>query len=319
MVQMKPEDRKKQYRRIYELLWETPRITKTTISETLDITRGTVERRMEEAFEKGYIVGPEFRKKSFKNLREYMCFIRCKEPDTLYLKYREDMNVIYHAQMAGFCDLWVITKEKMKIDGDIVLKGYRTNYHVSYAPDHTWETGLQNMRKMVDDFDPDNYRPQGIIQTHLNKKIEWDKEDEILYRYFKHNLRKKLSPIFNKHQIHSNRIYRFLERLPDCCTVATSYYPESLQAYDSYLFMFETAYEDFIIDLFSELPTSVSFFKVSGKLFVFTHVLKPFIRSRDLQVSNNSYLPLLVLELSERRILKSKARAIMDYSWSKNI
>jgi hypothetical protein len=34
------------------------------------------------------------------------------------------------------------------------------------------------------------------------------------------------------------------------------------------MFMFETDYEDFIVDLFSELPTSTFFFKVANKLFV---------------------------------------------------
>ena len=319
MVQIGSEDRRKQYRKIYELLWETPRVTKTTISKTLGVGRGTVERRMKEAFEKDYIVGPDIRKKSFKNLKEYMYFIRCEDSDIAYLKYRKKPDIIYHAETIGFCDLWVISKKRMKIEGEILLEGYRSDYHVSYAPDHPWETGLQNMRGMIKDFNPDDYRPQGIIQTHFNKTIEWDKEDKILYRYFKHNLRRKFSPIFDKYQIHSNRIYRFLERLPDCCTIATSYYPDTLSAYDPYLFMFETDYEDFIIDLFSELPTSVSFFKVSGKLFVLAYISKPSIRSVDLQVTEKWYLPLLILELSEKKIIKSKTRAIVDYFWGKNL
>ena len=311
------KEKRNQYRIVYEVLWEKPRVKKKEVSAALG-KRGA-GRWMEEAFEEDYIVGPEFRKKSFKNLKEYMYFIRCKDPDASYLKYRKDPNVIYHAQMAGFCDLWVITKEKMDIEGEIIVEGYRSDYHVSYAPDHTWETGLQNMRKMVDDFDPENYTPKGIIQTHFNKTIEWDKEDEIMYAYFKYNVRKSLLPLIREHGISREKIYSFLQSLPDCCTVATSYYPESLQTYDPYLFMFETDYEDFIIDLFSELPTSVSFFKVFDKLFVFAHVLKPFIRSRDIQLSQKYYLPLLVIKLSIKKILKSKARAIMDYSWSKNI
>ena len=205
MVQMRSEDRKKQYRKIYELLWETPRITKTTISETLGVTRGTVERRMREAFEKDYISRPDIRKKSFKNLKEYMYFIRCEDPEILYLKYCEDPNVIYHAQTAGFCDLWVITKEKMDIEGEIIVEGYRSDYHVSYAPDHSWEVALGNMRKMVDDFSPSDYTPKGIIQTHFNQTIEWDKEDETMYEYFKYNLRKSLLPLIREHNISSGQ------------------------------------------------------------------------------------------------------------------
>ena len=275
---------------------------------------------MKEAFEKLYISRPDVRKKSFKNLKEYMYFIRCEGPEKLYLKYREDPNVTYHAQTIGFCDLWVISKKKMDIDGNIILEGYRSDYHVSYAPDHPWETGLQNMRKMVDDFSPDNYTPRGIIKTHFNKKIEWDEEDETLFGYFKYNLRRKFSPIFDKHKIHSNRIYRFLENLPDCCNVATHYYPETLSAYDPYLFMFETDYEDFIIDLFSELPTSASFFRISNKLVSLFYIPKQLIRNSDLQIASNKlYVPLMVIELLKKGIIKKKERAIIDFCWGKDL
>ena len=83
--------------------------------------------------------------------------------------------------------------------------------------------------------------------------------------------------------------------------------------------MFETDYEDFIIDLFSELPTSVSFFKVSDKLFVLTYISKPFVRSKDLQVSSRYYLPLLMVELSNKKIVESKAHAIGEYSKGKDL
>ena len=316
---MRTEEKEKrnQYRIIYEVLWKDARVKKKYISAALGKRRAG--KRMKEVFEEDYIAGPDIRKKSFKNLREYMYFIRCENPEILYLKYREDMNVVFHSQMAGFCDLWVISKKKMKIKGEILLEGYRSDYYTSYAPDHSWEAGLQNMRKMVDNFDPEKYTQQGIIQTHFNKTIEWDTEDETLYRHFKYDLRKSLLSVIREYNITKEKIYRFLKRLPDCCTIATSYYPDTLQAYDPYLFMFETDYEDFIIDLFSELPTSVSFFKVSDKLFVLAYISKPFVRSKDLQVSNRYYLPLLIAELSKKKILKSKAHAIGEYSKGKNI
>ena len=86
---MRTEEKEKrnQYRIIYEVLWKDARVKKKDVSAALG-KRGA-GRRMEEAFENDYIVGPEFRKKSFKNLKEYMYFIRCKDPDASYLKYRK--------------------------------------------------------------------------------------------------------------------------------------------------------------------------------------------------------------------------------------
>lgn len=175
------------------------------------------------------------------------------------------------------------------------------------------------MRNEVDSFNPGAYLKKNYIQTHFDETIPWDETDEIMYRYFKYDLRRPLTPIMKEQKISKEKIYKFLDRLPQTCTIATHFYPDTLSAYDPYLFVFETDYEDFIIDLFSELPTSVSFFKVSDRLFVYAHILKPFIRSKDPQEATKWYIPLILLELSKKGIVKSRARASVDYSWSKRI
>jgi hypothetical protein len=48
------------------------------------------------------------------------------------------------------------------------------------------------------------------------------------------------------YRISGNELREWLEKLPECCTIATSYFPEKLSGYESYLFLFETDYEDFI-------------------------------------------------------------------------
>jgi len=74
-----------------------------------------VRRRLKEAFEQRYIVGPDIRKRSHSNTKEYTYFLKCENPEHTYLKYREDENIIYHAQMSGFCDLWIIAMEKIDV------------------------------------------------------------------------------------------------------------------------------------------------------------------------------------------------------------
>ena len=104
-----PEQRKKHYRIIYEMLFDDPRVHKNTLSSILGGGR-TAGLRMREAFNQQYIVGPEIRVRSFENLREYMYFVRCRHPELHYLEYREDMNVAYHAKTRGFCNLWIIQR-----------------------------------------------------------------------------------------------------------------------------------------------------------------------------------------------------------------
>ena len=313
-------ERKKQYREVFEILCETPRIYLKDLGVMIDSDWRTADKRLKEAHDLQIIVGPDIRKRSHKNSREYMYFVNCKDPDSEYLKYRGDERIIYHALTMGFCNLWLITKEKIDIEGDIVLEGYRSDYYTSHPPDHTWETAMEIINKKIQTFNPRAYIKKGYIQTHFDETISWDETDEILYGYFKYDLRKSVNKIMKKQRISGGKVYQFLENLPQTCTIATHFYPDTLSAYEYYLFMFETDYEDFVIDLFSELPTSTSFFKVSNRLFVYAHVLRPFIRNKELQDALEKwYIPFILLELSRKGIVKSRARASVDYHKTKGI
>jgi hypothetical protein len=315
------EDKKNQYRIIYELLYEDWRVKTPAIAKAIKSWRKIASVRLRDAFDQGYISDPQVRKRCFKNFREYMYVVNCEDALETYLELIEDENVVYHATMNGFANLWVISTEKMIIEGNIIAGGPLSDYHVSYAPDHNWETSVGIMNKEVKNFKPANYEPKGVIKTHFDETVKWDEEDEILYRYFKDNLRKPLTPILKEHKISIEKINEWFSRLPECCTIMVGYYPETRSAYDSYLFMFETDYEDFIIDLFSELPTSVSFFKVSGKLITYTHLRRDLLRSSKLPVPEieELHVPLLIRELSKKEIVKSRARAIVNYHWRKDI
>ena len=313
------KQRKKQYRTIYELLFYTPRIYVKTVSSKLGVDPSVASRRMKEAFDLEYIAGPHIRKRSFSNMMEYMYFVNCKSSVKSFLQYIDDETITYHAVMSGFANLWITSKEKIDIDG-IVIEGPRSDYYISFAPDHSWKTALQKMRKKMEVFNLSEYSPEGIIKTHWNQYMKWDSKDEILFREFKYSMRKKLSPIMKEYKISGEKLYEWLGRVPECCTITTSYFPERFSTYDSYLFMFETDYEDFIIDLFSELPTSSLFFTVADKLFLYAQVTGRLVRFVDIQDSRVGQLqiPLLVDDLLERGILKSEAHAILEYYWGKN-
>lgn len=310
------EDRKKQYRIIYELLYKMARIKVKEISSALRINRNAASRRLREAFELYYVLTPQIRKHSYANLKEYMYFINCKYPFDLYEQYRKDPDVIYHAVMGGFANLWVISKKKIDIKGDILFEGYRSDYYIAYAPHQSWRKAVQIMRKKVEQFNPDEYTPKNTIKTHWDESILWSTEDEILYREFKYNMRKNLSPVMKKHLISGQKIYEFLDKTAECCTIFTRYFPETISAYDPYLFIFETDYKDFIIDLFSELPTASFFFKVSDHLFVYTDVDRQLLRNVGLNTEiSRLHIPLLVRDLFKKDIITNEAHAIIEYHW----
>ena len=287
---------------------------------SLGVDQRTASARLKKARELQHIVGPEAGKRSYANFPEYMYFVNCKDPDLLYQKYREDKNVIFHALMYGFANLWVISKEKMDIEGDIVVEGLRSDYHVAFAPNHLWDDAVQIIKKRIEEFNPEEYVPKGYIKTHFGETIEWNKKDEILHRYFRDDLRKPFAPVKKDYKISRNEFREWLEKLPKCCTIATFYYPDTLHKYEPYLFLFETDYEDFIIDLFSELPSSSWFFKVSDKLFLYAHVPKQFIKENDLRITPNRLnIPLLANELLERGIIRRRAHGPIEAYWVKDL
>ena len=312
------EQRQKQHRSIYEIMCETPRITLKEIAIMLDMDPRTISSRVSEALELKYIIGPQIRKKSYLNLGEYMYFIKCDNPELLYLKYREDQNIVYHAKTIGLCNLWIVAKEKIDIDGEILVEGQRSDYHVSYPPDHSWETAIEVIKKKIEIFKPQYIGPKNHIQSHFSSSISWTPEDELLYRYFKYDLRKPITSAVRELGIWERNIYNFFENLSETCIVFTDYYPESLSAYNPYLFVFETDYEDFIIELFSELPATSSFFKVSDKLFVNIHVPEKLARIEGFDPFRLS-IPLLALTLKEKEIIKNKDYLVPEYYWSKDL
>lgn len=117
----------------------------------------------------------------------------------------------------------------------------------------------------------------------------------------------------------SRKAYEWLERLPERCAIFTGYYPETLLAYDACLFMFNTEYEDFIIDLFSQLSTTCWFYRVSDNLIAETLLGKSSggkenIHTRDV---TELQIPLLVRDLVRKEILMSEAHAKVKCYWRK--
>lgn len=307
--------------RIYESLLQRPRLRPHHLSRELKLRPSSVSKIMKEAFELGYMGGPQCRKKSYRNLREYVYIIRSSDPVDLYLKFRKDSRIVYHAKMIGFSDLWAVTNEDIHLDGDIVVKGPRSDYYMSLALNCSWIDSLKTANDMIENFDPSSYTPKKYIPNHWNETIEWDNTDELLFQEMKYELKKPLEPLMKEYGIPRTRINKWLKRLPECCTIVASYYPETISAYDPYLFLFETEYEDFIVELFSQLPVSTFFFKVADKLFVHFYVKKELSRTtkRDTAEFDKLEIPVLVEELCDRGIVTNDSYAIVEYYWGKDL
>ncbi|MBU7018143.1 MAG: hypothetical protein HXS44_11595 [Theionarchaea archaeon] len=291
------------------------------IASELKVDPRTVGTIIREAFDSGYITRPQIRRRSYANMKEYVYFINCKDPLEVYLQYSKDMNVVYHAAMNGFANMMIIAQKKFDPEGEIVVEGYLSDYYFAFAPNHSWEKAVQIMQKKVQNLSVAAYEPKKTIKTRWTETVSWDSEDEMLFREFKYDLRKPLTAVMKKHLISTTKIYQWFKRLPECCTIFTRYFPEGVQAYDPNLFMFETDYEDFIIELFSELPTSSYFFKVSDKLFLSARITRTSLRKPDLDASDiaQMWIPFLLKNLKKKGVLKEESHSTFEYHWKKGI
>lgn len=314
------KERRKQYRSIFELVNREPRIYIKTIASKLGIDSNTASKWMKEAYNEGHIYGPNLRRRSHANHKEYIYLLNCKDPRKLYLRLIEDARVTYHAVLIGFPNLWVISKEEIDFE-HVMVKGLRSDFHVSIPPNHSWDTAFKKMRKRVEEFSSKEYAAKKIIKTHWDEVIEWDAQDEELFSIFKYNVRHKLSPIMKEHHIPAKKIYEFLERLPKSCSIMTYYFPEPISTLEPYFFIMETDYEDFIIELFSELPTSCFFFKVADRLVLYVFIKKEFLRFTGINANSFDKLQfnILMMDLLKKEILKSEIYTVVEYYWKKDV
>ncbi len=316
------EKKRKKYRELYELLFTDYRIPVHRISERLGFR--SVSTVLKEAIDLLYIVGPGARKPSYKNLLEFVYLFKAKNPDIAYAKYREDPRVVYNARIMGDPNSLVISREEIDVKGEIdvereILRGPRSDYYVPFTPDQSWGQAMEDMREKIGTFDPDSYTPRGYIRNHWNETVKWDNTDEVLYRYFKYNLRKEVGSLIKEQLASKDRVYHWLESVEKRCTIYVHYYPESLLEYDTYFYLFKTEYEDFIIDLFSELPATVTFLKVQDVLLLFAYIPKTFVRDTDPYTAMEPLVPSLEIELLNRGIVRDEIRSIVEYSWGKDL
>jgi hypothetical protein len=310
--------RRIEFRKIYEHLCDKPRFRPHHVSKDLGLRPSSVADRLKEAIENGYIVGPQIRKKSFSNFKTYVYLVNSSNSLQSFREYIMNSHVLYHEMIQGFCNVIVVSDVKLDIDGTI-LGGLSSDQYVSHPPDQSWKTSTNKMWDMVRKFNPRDYTPKGYIETHWNEKAEWSEQDETLFLEFKYDLRKPLQPLSEKTGILMGKIKDFLENLPRYCTISTSYFPLTMKAYDPYLYIFETDYEDFVIDLFSQLPTTCWFQRVSDALIAYAWTIREPTKNVNTKMEDVSemQIPLLLEALVKKGVVKKENYAYRRFYWRK--
>ena len=312
------KERRKKYRLIYDTFCDNPRIIPSSLANILQETPKKTEKLIEKAISEGILYYPQLRRRSYQNTKQYVHFLKSPNSFELFIQFMNDNRISYHAKITGYLNAWVTSDQKLDLP-DSIIEGYRTDFHFTKAPRHSLETALQEIHQRIDVFDPKEYTPANYCQSHLHEKVYFPPEYEIMFRYFKTNLRRPLTPLMADHKIPIETIEQFLSDVFKLFTVTVSYYPESLKNYEPWLFKVDTRYEDFIIGLFSELPTASLFFKVNNHLFMYVYGKRELIRSVKLKEDiNKIQIPWIMHKLRKKGIITHEEHGLVDCYWIKS-
>jgi hypothetical protein len=239
----------------------------TQLARKLKVNPKTAEIWWNNALKKQIIMIPRFRRKSFLNFREYIYFLKVKDPQESYEQCIKDKNLVYFSVHTGFCNFEMISRRPIDPEGEIVLSGPRSDYHVTIPPDNTFqEAGERIVRKlnMIDHLEP----KESPLLFREQKYELWDYKDERLYEEFCNDLRKPLTHVMKKTSTYSDKIMNWFRTRNQFGHTITMFFPQGLHSYMPVTYALETEFDSVLIHLFSELPTPCVFYRIDSTLMM---------------------------------------------------
>ncbi len=250
---------------LFQLLRVNPRITGAEVSRISKVYRTTGEKWLNAAFENLIISYPMFRRKSFLNFRDYFYFVKVTNPLESYERIKKMENISYCSVQAGPFNLQIVSSEKIDPPGDIVLSGPRSDYFVSVPPNCTFRMSFQNILEKLENIDTYEETPSPLVY-HDEVFPNWDSGMETIYRELRMDMRKPFKYLVVKKGVYSDKIMEWLKNRDQFGSTIVMFYPEGLKSYEETKFYVQTDHDSILIDLFSTLPTSSTFYRVDNVL-----------------------------------------------------
>lgn len=264
---------------IFQLVLEDPRIPKKEIARKFKINQKTAETWWNHAVDRRILIPSVFRRKCYSNFREYFYFLNVEDPHILYQKLQNNRKISYFSVESGFANFFLIAKLPLKIKGEIMLKGYRSDYYVTIPPDHTFQIAISKIRKKLKTLNSFESSPSPLIQR--NYAFEpWDTKDEAIFHSICNNMRKPFSKILEETGTYSDKIMKWFRGRNDFGHTITMFFPEGDSSYILQRYFIETEVDSLLIDIFSELPTSTTFYRLGRKLVMSAYL--PFTSDRKI-------------------------------------
>jgi len=267
--------RRKEYYKIYEQIYEDPVQSIFDISQNTGISRNTVTKYMQEMYIRGILIGPYIEMKPAKDYREYVYLLNFSNPFSVLPGLKGFPHVIDCSVTFGDWNIQVVTDRcinfsQLKGFQSVVYQGVKRFTHTPKIECTSWDEPFKTMHECIKKF-----TLKGSEHEHFSYPLHWGSDEWKLYHAFKHNLRQRVTPLLRKIKVRYDIYTEWMKTLEDHCTVHTEFYPEGLKTYMGYCFLFSPHDRLMVQKLLSLLPTSSVITEVGDQVLVFTEVHSP--------------------------------------------
>lgn len=267
--------RKRNYFKIFEQIYETPSMSIYDISQKAELSRNTVSKYMKEMYAQGVLVGPQIRMKPAPNYKEYVYLMNFRNPFQVFEGLKGFPNVLYHVMTFGDWNIMAVTDRLLDFSqlvgfDSMVSQGMRGRSYTPKVEFTRWEDSFENSYGRVTQFTSTR---SGYRDRRLASPLDWDEDMWKLYRTFKFNMRKKVTPTLRKIKVRYETYTKWMKTLEEHSTVHVGFYPDGYQTYMTYCFLFSSDYEDSVKELFSLFPTTPFILEIGNQLMVFTNMI----------------------------------------------
>jgi len=219
--------KRRSYHKIYEQIYQGPRISIIDITQNTGLSRNTVRRYLQEMYSQGILIGPYLRMKPAQNYREYMYLMNFSDPFFAFKGLKGFPHVLCCAITFGDWNIMVVTNRLLDFSQlvgfqSMVARGVKRITNTPKVEYISWDLCFTKINEKIKEFTP----AQRESKTRTLPYLTWDTDEWKLYHAFKSNMRQKITPTLRKINVRYETYREWMGTLDTHCTIHTEFYPE---------------------------------------------------------------------------------------------
>ena len=259
------------YCKIYEQIYENPFITLHQISKNTGISKHAVTQHLSEMYS-SILYGPMIFLKPAQNYHHYAYFLTVENPVVTYEQFTEIPHVIFKSSNAGNWDLLVISEKLIDLSAvesvkECIHYGIKGVTHLSKVTCLDWATSMEKMYNAMG-----NPEKKSLLYEEI-PDLPWHKNDWTLYHKFRDNIRIQAASVLRESGIHYKQYQKWISQLLKVSNVQPAFYLHGFNKYFALDFLFKSCYQEQLIHILGQLPSTSSFFSVGDRLLARLYLL----------------------------------------------